>query len=352
MLNNSGATEVNTSNQAKQKKSILSRVKTALVVLPILFSMFYYPFLYLILMFIVIFISHKEYYNIELNITKKIFKDQFSDSTSSILIGSPLQTYIILLLPLLIYSFQNSEPFSIALVTFLLVVYRLSSFIYLYNSNKPKETNTPEEEKESLNKTENGSKLSSIKNNFNQQYITTKMMNACLVVISLDFIFLFTYAMPLCYGISLHHLEVGFTYVSLVVVIAYSCDVGALFGGLKFGKTQFGAPITPTKTKEGVYCGIILAIFNSLLFRFIVLYLTNVAFFSDSIFMLFTIIVIVTSIFGDFFESFLKRCGDIKDSGTIFPGHGGLLDRIDSITLGLPVCYYFIKLNKVINIPV
>ena len=66
----------------KQKSSLLSRIKTALVVLPVLFAMFYYSFLYLILMFIVIYIAHKEYYVIETHIAKQHYTDQLSDRTS------------------------------------------------------------------------------------------------------------------------------------------------------------------------------------------------------------------------------------------------------------------------------
>lgn len=369
------------SNTPKKKSSLISRIKTAIVVLPILFSMFYYSFLYLILMLIVIYISHKEFYVIETHILKQLFTDQFSDSTSSTLISSPLQTYIILLLPLLIYTFPNSEPFSCAIVLFLLTLYRLSSFINIYMLNNTKDFEVTQEMKEAVNpegikslknpiqktieknedttsnptKGPNGttfsnSTLTSMKNSFNKQYITEKMMNSCLVVIALDYVFIFTYAAPLCYGISLHHLGIGFTYVSLVVAIAYSCDVGGLFGGMRFGKTPFGVPITPTKTREGIYGGVVFAIFTSLIFRFVVVNMTKVSFFNDSVFILFVAFEIITAIFGDFFESFLKRCANVKDSGTIFPGHGGLLDRIDSITIGLPVCYYFVKLNKVINI--
>ena len=127
------------SNTPKKKSSLISRIKTAIVVLPILFSMFYYSFLYLILMLIVIYISHKEFYVIETHILKQLFTDQFSDSTSSTLISSPLQTYIILLLPLLIYTFPNSEPFSCAIVLFLLTLYRLSSFINIYMLNNTKD---------------------------------------------------------------------------------------------------------------------------------------------------------------------------------------------------------------------
>ena len=169
------------------------------------------------------------------------------------------------------------------------------------------------------------------------------MFNACLIIIELDFIFIFIYAIPLCYGISLHHLGVGFEYVSLTVMIAYTCDAGALFSGMKFGKKNFGAPITPTKTIEGLYGGIAFALFSSVIFRLVMMSLLHKKFFDVKTYIFYLCIQLFTSVFGDLFESFLKRCGNIKDSGIIFPGHGGLLDRIDSITLGLPVSYFFVK---------
>ena len=371
----------------KKKQSITSRIKTAIVVLPILFSMFYFSFLYLILMFIVIYVSHKEYYVIESNIMKNLFTDQFSDSTSSTLISSPLQTYIILLLPCLIYIFPNSESCSCTLILSLLIIYRLTSFISIYMLNNIKDfemdkqllestsgANVPkmknpmpkgDNSESSLSRqksnggnireqsktftptnqpTQHNSTLTSLKNSFNKQYITNKMLSSCLIVIALDFIFIFTYALPLCYGISLHHLNVGFTYVSFVVVIAYSCDIGALFTGISIGKTQFGAPITPSKTWEGVYGGILTAFLCGTVYRLVVVHMTNVKCFNNKTLVLFILLETISAILGDYFESFLKRCGEIKDSGTLFPGHGGLLDRIDSITLGLPICYYFVKL--------
>lgn len=169
------------------------------------------------------------------------------------------------------------------------------------------------------------------------------MFNACLIIIELDFIFIFIYAIPLCYGISLHHLNLGFEYISLTVIIAYTCDAGALFSGMKFGKNNFGAPITPTKTFEGLYGGIFFSLFASFIFRFVMVSVLHKKFFNVKNYIFFIFTEIFTSVFGDLFESFLKRCANIKDSGVIFPGHGGLLDRIDSITVGMPVTYFFVK---------
>ena len=402
------------SNASIKKSSLASRLRTAAIVLPILFALLTYPFLYFILTILVIYVSYKEYCNISAHIFKNIFSDQFSDSTVSALLSSSLQAYIILLLPILNYGYKDSELFVTFFVLMLLLILRISNFINIYrlyntkgfdnqnnfqigkefkepiieNENKNgikkiknpnpltlnmlekmnknlnlKKTNLENaksiseqlfqkdniSKETSANREENYSKstkkrtITSFKNSQTKQYITEKMFNACLITIELDFIFVFIYAVPICYGISLHHKGVGLEYITLTVMIAYTCDAGALFSGMKFGKTNFGAPITPTKTIEGIYGGITFALFSCIVYRFVLVSLLHRKFFDIKIYILFIILQLFTSIFGDLFESFLKRCGNIKDSGAIFPGHGGLLDRIDSITLGLPVCYFFVK---------
>ena len=115
-----------TKEPSNKKSSLPNRLKTAIIVLPILFTMFLYPFFYLILMLIVIYISHKEYYIISTHIIKNLFNDQFSDSTASTLLSSPLQTYIILLIPLLNYSYKDCEIFITFFVLLLLLCHRLS----------------------------------------------------------------------------------------------------------------------------------------------------------------------------------------------------------------------------------
>lgn len=76
--------------------------------------------------------------------------------------------------------------------------------------------------------------------------------------------------------------------------------------------------------------------------RHIVINYTKIPMLNGFYFFLFCSVIIFAAIFGDFFESFLKRCANSKDSGKLLPGHGGLMDRIDSLSLCFPLGYYFL----------
>lgn len=110
-----------------------------------------------------------------------------------------------------------------------------------------------------------------------------------------------------------------FSLLWLVTVVAMT-DVGAYFTGKHLGKTKF-CPTSPNKTLEGVIGGIV---FASILGVFIG---TDIVSFEKAA--LISFLVAMSSVFGDLFESYLKRRADVKDSGNILPGHGGVLDRID-----------------------
>jgi phosphatidate cytidylyltransferase len=110
----------------------------------------------------------------------------------------------------------------------------------------------------------------------------------------------------------------------LLVVVAFT-DIGAYYVGKNFGTKKF-SPTSPKKTLEGVYGGIFFgSLFGAMVsfdeFSF------GLAFFISGL-------VSVASVFGDLFESYLKREAGIKDSGNILPGHGGVLDRVDGYLFG------------------
>ncbi len=107
--------------------------------------------------------------------------------------------------------------------------------------------------------------------------------------------------------------------VWLTIVVALT-DTGAYFTGKAIGKRKFN-PISPKKTWEGVIGGVLIAsIFGAWY---------GSGFVSFSLAFFISALVSVGSIYGDLYESFLKRSAGVKDSGSVLPGHGGVLDRVD-----------------------
>lgn len=111
----------------------------------------------------------------------------------------------------------------------------------------------------------------------------------------------------------------------LMLLIIWGADVGAYFAGKSLGKTKLAPVVSPNKTWEGAIGGLVLAVIVGVTVASLLS--LNLDWFKFSVFV---VIMVVLSVFGDLFESMLKRQADIKDSSNILPGHGGLLDRLDS----------------------
>ncbi len=132
----------------------------------------------------------------------------------------------------------------------------------------------------------------------------------------------------------------GVVYVILITALA---DTGAYFSGRFFGKRLMAPQVSPKKTLEGALGGIILAsLIATLWFEWVGQ--TVRANFGE--FLLISIGLVFISIFGDLFESLLKRHCGVKDSGVLLPGHGGILDRIDSVIAVLPVFAWIEMVGK------
>ncbi len=130
----------------------------------------------------------------------------------------------------------------------------------------------------------------------------------------------------------------GWRWVVLTLVIAMGGDVGGYFGGRYFGRRKLMPEVSPGKTMEGT-CGAILAnlagaIFCKAVFFHALRWPEVVGF---------GVGVGVLAQVGDLCESMLKRAFDSKDSGWIIPGHGGVLDRIDSLVFPAPFVYYYAR---------
>ena len=124
----------------------------------------------------------------------------------------------------------------------------------------------------------------------------------------------------------------------LPFIMIWASDIGAYFIGKKFGKNKLAKNISPGKTIEGALGGFVC----NIICASILVYFFAISFY---IMFFFAIIVTALSIFGDIYQSFLKRQANVKDSGSFIPGHGGLFDRLDSFCPTLPVfflvCNYF-----------
>jgi len=115
--------------------------------------------------------------------------------------------------------------------------------------------------------------------------------------------------------------------------LVWVADIGAYFSGKKFGKNKLAPDISPGKTKEGLF-GALLA---TSLYTLLASYYFELSSERAIILVLLSVILTFISVSGDLYISFLKREAGLKDSGNILPGHGGILDRIDSVLAAMPV---------------
>ena len=118
-----------------------------------------------------------------------------------------------------------------------------------------------------------------------------------------------------------------------VMVVVWCADSGAYFAGRRFGRHKLSPAVSPGKTWEGVAGGL-LAAFAAAALAISLLQFDEV---SALPFIVSAVIAAVISVFGDLSESMFKRMAGVKDSGRILPGHGGILDRVDSLCAALPV---------------
>jgi len=132
----------------------------------------------------------------------------------------------------------------------------------------------------------------------------------------------------------------NFNIVIYIMVLIWSCDTFAYFGGKYFGKHLLNS-ISPKKTWEGAVIGLIFTITASLVFYF---YFPEALSLQDAL-----IVGSLVGVFGqvgDLFQSLLKRFNDVKDSSQLIPGHGGVLDRFDSLIFVTPIVFIYFNYLK------
>lgn len=136
--------------------------------------------------------------------------------------------------------------------------------------------------------------------------------------------------------IKLLNLNHGGAWFLLLLSIVFLGDIFAYLGGLLFGKRKLSEKLSPNKTIEGSYFSFIGSSFASL-----AIWYFNFSQISPFVFIGIGLIASFFAQTGDLFESLIKRIAQVKDSGRIMPGHGGVLDRIDGVLFASPIVYVF-----------
>ena len=145
--------------------------------------------------------------------------------------------------------------------------------------------------------------------------------------------------LPILFGMvsAVRRLEHGITWIFVALALAWAADTGAYFAGRAFGKTPLFPRVSPKKTWEGAVGGALAVIFALGVIKLIALphmgwgHVIALGLLGD-----------IAGVIGDLVESAFKRAAEVKDSGSILPGHGGILDRVDSLLFTAPVTWCYV----------
>ncbi len=136
--------------------------------------------------------------------------------------------------------------------------------------------------------------------------------------------------------------ERGAEWVLFALILVQVADIGAFFVGRRFGRRKLAPRVSPGKTWEGVFGGVVAS-------ALVAVAGSNYFGVALALFLPLCMAVVAFSIVGDLTESLLKRFAGLKDSGRLFPGHGGVMDRIDSITGAAPVLFFGLLMLGVLS---
>ena len=155
-------------------------------------------------------------------------------------------------------------------------------------------------------------------------YLATRLVNG------------FFFFIPLLVSLSALH-QIDSSLVLLLLVLIWAADSGAYLVGRAIGKNKLLPNVSPGKTIEGVVGGTLLSL--GAIFIYVRFGFENTAFKQYFFYGVLSLVTTFASILGDLFESLHKRVAGVKDSGILLPGHGGLFDRIDSLTASAPIFF-------------
>ena len=151
---------------------------------------------------------------------------------------------------------------------------------------------------------------------------------------------------PLSTVVSTRTLSGGEWLVLFLAVVTWASDSGAYYAGTLWGKHPLLPSISPKKTIEGVLGGLVLAVGVACLAQ---QWFTSELSLADAVIL--GLLLTTAGLLGDLFESLIKRRTGVKDSGGILPGHGGMLDRLDSLLFTAPTFYYYVAYVRGLSPP-
>lgn len=147
--------------------------------------------------------------------------------------------------------------------------------------------------------------------------------------------------------------DFGTEAVFLVFLCAWGTDTGAYFAGRAFGKHKLIPKVSPKKTVEGAIGGVLCSVLLSCLYLAFLRNVIDIAYVGGASYLGMSVLAVIASVFsqiGDLTASGIKRDCGVKDFGTILPGHGGIMDRFDSVVFIAPmVLYFFVYFNKFVG---
>lgn len=162
----------------------------------------------------------------------------------------------------------------------------------------------------------------------------TRLNDAAIAILSVAYL-----GLTLAHAVHTRALPDGAALVGMLLLVTFASDTGAYYAGVLWGRHPLAPRISPKKTVEGLLGGAALAIATSLILRMTILPTWTVL---DCLIV--GLLLTGSGLIGDLAESALKRSVGVKDSGGLLPGHGGMLDRIDSLLFTAPTFYYYLTL--------
>ncbi|BAG13891.1 phosphatidate cytidylyltransferase [Candidatus Endomicrobiellum trichonymphae] len=164
----------------------------------------------------------------------------------------------------------------------------------------------------------------------------------CIGRISSSFLGAFFIPLALMHMVYIRNLHGGMKLVFFIFIVIWILDTMAYAFGKALGKHKLANNISPNKTLEGAIAGIVFGVLAAVACR--CTFMSNILTLQNAIIL--GLVIAVSGQFSDLAESLIKRDGNVKDSGKVVPGHGGVFDRFDSYLFTAPVAYYVLQILK------